>query len=272
MNGKKILIFVAGILILGGVVAAISDFNRYVRDLQASAAASDAHIVKVWDQHRGMPASMAASDAHVVKVWDQQHRAVPASMAASDAHMVTVWDQNRAGPASMAASDAHVVKVWDQNRAGPASMAASDAHMVKVWDQHRVILTVTGATEGFQSVAAAEAAGYVNINVGECVASSEGAMGYHFVNFELLDLKLDPQKPEIMVFTPEPLGGLRLGAVEYAVPIEPWDAIYESPPSILGQEMSPNPVLGLYVLHAWIYARNPSGIFADWNPSISCEV
>ena len=229
MNGKKILIFVAGILILGGVVAAISDFNRYVRDLQASAAASDAHIVKVWDQHRGMPASMAASDAHVVKV-------------------------------------------WDQNRAGPASMAASDAHMVKVWDQHRVILTVTGATEGFQSVAAAEAAGYVNINVGECVASSEGAMGYHFVNFELLDLKLDPQKPEIMVFTPEPLGGLRLGAVEYAVPIEPWDAIYESPPSILGQEMSPNPVLGLYVLHAWIYARNPSGIFADWNPSISCEV
>ena len=58
------------------------------------------------------------------------------------------------------------------------------------------------ATEGFQSVAAAEAAGFVNINVDECVASPEGAMGYHFVNFDWVDLELDPVQPEIMVFFP----------------------------------------------------------------------
>ena len=313
MNSKKILIGVAVILILGGVVAAISDFNKYVWDLQASAAASDAHLIKIWEQQRAVQASAAASDAHMVKIWEQQ-RAVRASMAASDAHMVKIWDQDRAVQASMAASDAHMVKIWDQQRAVQASMAASDVHMVKIWeqqravqasmvasdahmvkiwdqqravqgfmaasdahivkmwDQHRAVLTVTGATEGFQSVTAAEAVGYINVNVGECVASPEGAMGYHFVNFDLLDLELNPQKPEIMVYVPTAEGSLRLGAVEYAVPIEPWDALYESPPSILGQEMSPNPDLGLYVLHAWIYAENPSGVFAGWNPSISCEI
>lgn len=131
---------------------------------------------------------------------------------------------------------------------------------------------VREATEGFQSVAAAEAVGYINVNVGECVASPDGAMGYHFVNFDLMDLELDAQKPEIMVFIPDGNGGLRLGAVEYAVPIEPWDALYDAPPVVLGQALSQNPVLELYVLHVWLYEENPSGIFADWNPSVSCGV
>lgn len=131
---------------------------------------------------------------------------------------------------------------------------------------------VRAATEGFQSAAAAEAAGYVNVNVGECVASPEGAMGYHFVNFDLVDLELDPQEPEIMVFIPDADGGLRLGAVEYAVPIEPWDALHDAPPELLGQTLSPNPDIGLYVLHVWLYEENPSGLFADWNPNVSCEI
>jgi hypothetical protein len=134
------------------------------------------------------------------------------------------------------------------------------------------LVKVRAATEGFQSVAAAESAGYVNVNVGECVASPEGAMGYHFVNFDLVDLELDPQQPEILVFIPDVDGGFRLGAVEYAVPIEPWDALYDAPPELLGQTLSPNPVLGLYVLHAWLYEENPSGMFADWNPNVSCEI
>ena len=130
---------------------------------------------------------------------------------------------------------------------------------------------VRTATEGFQSVADAEAAGYVNVNVDECVASPEGAMGFHFVNFDLVDLDLDPAEPEIMVFIPDADGSLRLGAVEYAVPIEAWDAVNEGPPSLLGQTLNLNPELGLYVLHAWLYEDNPSGVFVDWNLSVTCE-
>jgi hypothetical protein len=117
----------------------------------------------------------------------------------------------------------------------------------------------------------AEAAGYVNVNVGECVAHPElGAMGYHFVNFGLVDLELDPVQPEILVYAPLPNGNLKLAAVEYAVPIEPWDALYDHPPMVLGQHLRPDPHLGLYLLHAWIWQHNPAGMFEDWNPNVTC--
>jgi len=73
-----------------------------------------------------------------------------------------------------------------------------------------------------------------------------------------------------MVFVPDREGRMRLGAVEYAVPIDAWDANNDVLPTVLGQNLHPNPELGLYVLHAWIYEENPSGVFADWNPNVVC--
>jgi hypothetical protein len=135
------------------------------------------------------------------------------------------------------------------------------------------LAAVRAATAQFQRSEVAEAAGYVNVNVGECVAHPEfGAMGYHFVNFGLLfDLELNPTQPEILVYAPSPSGNMKLVAVEYAVPIEPWDAIYDYPPSVLGQNLHPAPHLGLYILHAWVWQHNPAGMFADWNPNVSCD-
>ena len=130
---------------------------------------------------------------------------------------------------------------------------------------------VRAATREFKDVAAAEAAGYVNVNVGECVQSPAGVMGYHFVKESLVDLELLAESPEILVYAPEPDGSLKLVAVEYAVPIEPWNANMEGVPSVLDQNLHANPDLGLYVLHGWIWEENPSGVFADFNPSLSCE-
>lgn len=130
---------------------------------------------------------------------------------------------------------------------------------------------VRAATAQFQRSAVAEAAGYVNVNA-ECVAHPElGAMGHHFVNFGLVDLELDALQPEILVYAPSPSGKMKLVAVEYAVPIEPWDATHNHPPMVLGQHLHANPTLGLYVLHAWIWQNNPAGIYEDWNPGVSCE-
>jgi hypothetical protein len=128
---------------------------------------------------------------------------------------------------------------------------------------------VRAATAQFQRVEVAEAAGYEPAS--PCVAHPElGAMGYHYVNFGLVDLELDAVQPEILVYAPSPSGNLRLVAVEYAVPIEPWDALYDDPPSVLGQELHANSDLGLYVLHAWVWQNNPAGMFEDWNPDVSC--
>lgn len=125
--------------------------------------------------------------------------------------------------------------------------------------------------KSLQSTVGAEAAGYQNVDDESCVSSPEGAMGYHYVNFDMLDLDLDPTKPEILVFVPGDDGEMRLGAVEYAVPIDLWDEGSVVPPRILGQPMHVNEELGLYVLHAWLYVENPTGVFADWNPEVSCE-
>ena len=69
--------------------------------------------------------------------------------------------------------------------------------------------------------------------------------------------------------TPGP-NGLQLGAVEYIVPAEPWDAENDELPQLMGQHFHLNENLGVYVLHAWIWMNNSAGIFEDWNPAVSC--
>jgi len=32
-----------------------------------------------------------------------------------------------------------------------------------------------------------------------------------------------------------------------------------------------NPVLNWYVEHAWVWTHNSAGMFADWNPDVSCR-
>lgn len=97
-----------------------------------------------------------------------------------------------------------------------------------------------------------------------------GGMGFHYINTELLDTTVDPLQPEAMVYAPGPNGKLQFGAVEFIVPAEAWDAEHDSLPSAYGQDFHLNETLGVYVLHAWIWKNNPSGMFEDWNPKVSC--
>jgi hypothetical protein len=99
-----------------------------------------------------------------------------------------------------------------------------------------------------------------------------GAMGYHYINMALLDTTLDALQPEAMVYAPGPNGQLQLGAVEYIVPADAWDALgMQHPPSVLGHHLHLNPTLGVYVLHVWVFKHNPAGMFEDWNPNVSCR-
>lgn len=130
---------------------------------------------------------------------------------------------------------------------------------------------IRSATFLYQDVETAEFAGYKRLPLEECVESSEGAKGYHYVNVLLLDLTLEPDEPEMLIFAPLAKGELRLVALEYAVPIAAWDVLHSDPPSLFGQEFHVKADQDLYVLHSWVWEDNPSGLFADWNPSLSCE-
>jgi hypothetical protein len=99
-----------------------------------------------------------------------------------------------------------------------------------------------------------------------------GGMGVHFIDLDALDdPTLDPRRPEALVFVPGSDGQLRLGAVEFIVPMDRWEGA--DPPEVLGQqlhELEPVPGVHVWGLHVWLFERNPDGLFANWNPRVSC--
>ena len=106
-----------------------------------------------------------------------------------------------------------------------------------------------------------------------------GAMGQHYVNGALVgDPALDPLHPEVLVYEPMPNGHSRLVALEYVVLQADWHKAFgAAPPKLFGQELE---AIGednrydlppFYELHVWLWKYNPSGVFSDWNPRVSCH-
>jgi len=144
---------------------------------------------------------------------------------------------------------------------------------VALADGQADIAKLRAATAQFHRTEAAQAAGYDLVpGLDSCFDNpGVGGMGIHYINTGILDLTVDELQPEAMVYTPGPDGKLQLGAVEYIVPAAAWDAAGNTePPTALGQSFHLEPALGVYVLHAWIWKYNPSGMFEDWNPTVSC--
>ena len=143
---------------------------------------------------------------------------------------------------------------------------------------------VRDATERFEDVNTAIAAGYAQppapAPLHECISSFDGtgAMGFHFINGSLLDTTLDPRKPEVLVYAPDRGGRLHLVALEYVVFQAPWMAIHGSTmPSLFHQMFmttgDPNrfEIPAFFSLHVWLFKHNPSGLFAPFNPMVSCD-
>jgi hypothetical protein len=140
-------------------------------------------------------------------------------------------------------------------------------------DSAEPLAEVRAATERFQQTEAAQAAGWDLVpDLDHCFDNpGTGAMGYHYINTDLLDTELDPLQPEAMVYEPLPDGQMKLGAVEYVVPAAAWDEAGNGElPMPHDRHFHLNEDLGVYVLHAWIWKDNPAGLFEDWNPDVSC--
>jgi hypothetical protein len=133
---------------------------------------------------------------------------------------------------------------------------------------------VKQANKQFRDPADAQAAGWVLVEgLDHCFVAPDGsgAMGYHYINTSMLDTQLSETQPEALVYEPLPNGELKLAAVEWIVPIEPWENAGNSmPPEIHGHHLHANEALGVYVLHAWLFRNNPAGTFEDWNPKVTC--
>ena len=143
----------------------------------------------------------------------------------------------------------------------------------------RQLAQVRRATAKYHDVNVALADGFVPTRA--CVASPDGGMGIHYVNPpRLMDAEVDILQPEILLYV-DSGDGLKLIGVEYWFSIGAPDTPVPDPappaPVIFGMPMD-GPMDAHepgqpphYDLHAWVWMANPSGIFAPFNPNVSCE-
>jgi hypothetical protein len=126
----------------------------------------------------------------------------------------------------------------------------------------------------FADVAAAIAAGYEPLF--DCTEhGTHGAMGQHYIHpGRARDGRLVLEEPDVLMYEPQPDGALQLVALEYVVFEAAWEG--ETPPSILGQELQRREAVGrqpvdpFWQLHVWHWRHNPGGLFADFNPYVTC--
>jgi hypothetical protein len=124
-----------------------------------------------------------------------------------------------------------------------------------------------------------------------------GAMGIHFFRPDLLGISGPPSprvdgtgthtdflRPSILIYEPQPDGSLELVAVENLVFAKAWQqAGHDAPPTfheVLYDTMVDDPSTPAdeahifeprYDLHVWIYRDNPNGVFAQFNPAVTCK-
>jgi hypothetical protein len=136
------------------------------------------------------------------------------------------------------------------------------------------IATALEVSRKYQDVAVAKAEGYRPES--PCESSAEGTMGIHYVH-------------EGKIAAPPDV--LKLVAIEYFQPViqdgEPYlgsesepprpDSLPAEPPELFDGQPFDGPMAGHnptmpwhYDQHVWLYAHNPDGLFAPWNPAIAC--
>ncbi|MGQ7793735.1 hypothetical protein ACUN0C_15110 [Faunimonas sp. B44] len=162
---------------------------------------------------------------------------------------------------------------------------------------------VRAATEKYRDVNVALAEGFMR-DPGDICETAEimgqpaerGAMGIHFFRPDLLGITAPPNprvdgngthtdflQPSVLIYEPQADGSLELVAVENLVFAKAWkEAGHDAPPSFQGvayDSMVDDPATPLdeahmfephYDRHVWIWRDNPDGVFAQFNPTVSC--
>jgi hypothetical protein len=162
---------------------------------------------------------------------------------------------------------------------------------------------VRAATARFQDVKVALAEGYMRDPGNMCETAdmmgrpkADGGMGVHYFRPDLLGITGPPssrvdgvgthtdfRQPAVLIYEPQADGSMALIAVENLVFAKAWrEAGHTAPPSFHGvpyDSMKDDPNTPTdeahnfephFDRHVWIYRENPSGVFAQFNPTVSC--
>lgn len=149
------------------------------------------------------------------------------------------------------------------------------------------LATARAATAQYHQESRALADGFFSDPI--CVQAPDvGAMGIHYLNPSRMDTNVDPASPEVLLYEPQADGTRRLVGAEYVSPVivngSPWfgpgpppNGQYNAAPVLFGRTFNGpmpghNPHMSWhYDLHVWLWRNNPSGMFALFNPKVSCQ-
>jgi hypothetical protein len=176
-----------------------------------------------------------------------------------------------------------LLSVW------PSRAVAEDERSHMLMSQHQeltpdqkskqgaLLKKVREVTARFKDVKVAEADGYA-LTFGCVSGSDEGAMGLHYINFDLVKGGvIDVTHPQAIIYEPTSNGGAKLTGADYLVLADQWNKNHSAPPELMGQLFhlfdSPNRfgLPAFYTLHVWAWKDNPNGAFVNWHPNVSCE-
>lgn len=150
-----------------------------------------------------------------------------------------------------------------------ASAAAARAPDFAASDVASDLAALRATTAPFHRFEAAQEAGWT-VLVPRCRDNQPtGGMGWHYANPEYLDGEVDVREPEALIYEPQRNGSLRLVGIEYVVPFSVLPPEAEAP-VLFGQSFQHNFGDALWMLHVWAWRDNPNGMFATWNPRVSC--
>ena len=142
------------------------------------------------------------------------------------------------------------------------------------------------ATAKYRDFTAALADGFVPIT--GCEQTTLGAMGQHWARVDRMAIDgVDARAPEILLYVPRGSGFVLLGVeyeesasvggLPYYGTVPPDTTTVSSPPVMFGGRRFDGPMQGHiavqpwhYDLHVWLWERNPAGLFAQYNPNVSC--
>jgi hypothetical protein len=142
------------------------------------------------------------------------------------------------------------------------------------------LAAVRQATMKYHDVNVALADGFIRTPA--CVEEPGlGGMGIHFINpARLVDPEENILEPEILLYV-ETANGFKLIGVEYFYGIGAPDTPIPDPappaPILFGRpfdgpmEQHEPGQPPHYDLHVWVWQANPTGIFAPFNPNVSCK-
>jgi hypothetical protein len=148
--------------------------------------------------------------------------------------------------------------------AGPRILGSED--MQKLSEQTEEQLEAAKeATRKYKDVNVAVAEGFVP------VGGHVPGEGFHYLNPKRLDCDFDPKKPEILLYAVPPgQTQLRLVALEYAILFACMPADGPPPAGFAGNldVWFPDEGVPFWVVNAWLYLRNPNGLFTFENPRV----